>query len=74
MSIYRLKCRFLISRVVDPHHFNADPDPAVNLNVDPDPAPHQNNVSLRPLALEPPGIHFEPPGPWERQWPSTHSF
>jgi hypothetical protein len=29
-----------ISRVVDPHWFNADPDPSFFLNVDPDPVPN----------------------------------
>jgi hypothetical protein len=33
---------FLVNsnRVADPHHFNADPDPAFNYNADPDPAFH----------------------------------
>ncbi len=30
------------SRIVDPHHFNADPDPAFHFNADPDPAFHFN--------------------------------
>jgi hypothetical protein len=32
----------LLSRVEDPHHFNADSDPAFHLNADPDPAFHFN--------------------------------
>ncbi len=30
------------TRVTDPHHFNADPDPAFHLNADPDLAFHLN--------------------------------
>jgi hypothetical protein len=45
----------------DPHHFNADPDPAFHFNADPDSypalhfnqdpyaAPHQGDANLRPL-------------------------
>ncbi len=32
----------VLSRVADPTHFNADPDPAFNLNADPGPAFHFN--------------------------------
>jgi hypothetical protein len=28
-----------LTRVTDPHHFNADPDTAFHFNADPDPAP-----------------------------------
>jgi hypothetical protein len=31
-----------VSRVEDPHHFNADPDQAFHFNADPDPAFHVN--------------------------------
>ncbi len=31
-----------LSRVADPHHFNADPDPAFHLKADPDPSFHFN--------------------------------
>ncbi len=30
----------LFSSVADPHHFDADPDPACHLDADPDPARH----------------------------------
>jgi hypothetical protein len=45
-------------------HFNADPDPAVHFNADPDPAPLQTDGNLRSLrySIDPPGLHFEPPG------------
>jgi hypothetical protein len=50
-------------RVADPHHFDADPDPAFHFNAnpdpdfhfnadpdpDPDPAPHQSDGNLRLL-------------------------
>jgi hypothetical protein len=55
------------SSVSDPHHFNAnvdpafhfnvDPDPALHFNADPDPATHQSNTNLQPLATRP----FRPP-------------
>jgi hypothetical protein len=37
--------------VVDPHHFNADPDLDIPFNVDtdPDPVSHQSGGNLRPL-------------------------
>ncbi len=43
------------STVADPHHFNADLDPAFHLNVDPDPdpAPHQSDGNLRPVVYVP---------------------
>jgi hypothetical protein len=52
-------------RVVDPHHFTADPNPAFhfNENPDPDPAPHQSDGNLRPWSTDPPGLHLEPPQP-----------
>jgi hypothetical protein len=37
-------CTVLIGRVVDPQHFNANPDP--------DPALYQSYVNLRPLGLQ----------------------
>ncbi len=52
-------------RVSDPHHFNADPDPAFHFNADPDlvfhvnvdpdldPDPHQGDANLRPLVYRP---------------------
>ena len=41
-----------IHRVADPHHFNADPDPAFHLSADPDPAFHFNaNPDLDPPFL-----------------------
>ncbi len=50
-DIFHTFCRF-----VDPHHFNADPDPNqdttfhFNANPDPDQDPHQNDdANLRPL-------------------------
>jgi hypothetical protein len=51
--------------VRDPHHFNADPDPAFHFNADPDsdpalhfnsnpePAPHQSNGNSATTALQP---------------------
>jgi hypothetical protein len=60
--------QLLSSRVADPHHFNADPDPAFHLNVDPDPAPHQSDGNLRPMGyrdnLDLPGLHFQHPQPY----------
>ncbi len=35
------QCGF-ITLVLDPHHFNEDPDPAFYFYADPDPAPHQS--------------------------------
>jgi hypothetical protein len=61
VSTCRPKCLILISRVADPHHFLADPDPAFYFksgrdpdpafcfNADPDSAPHQSDGSLRGL-------------------------
>jgi hypothetical protein len=49
---------------VDPHHFNADPDPAFRFNADPDPAFHFN-------ADPDPAFHFnaEPdPAPHQSDW------
>jgi hypothetical protein len=42
-------------RVADPHHFNADSDPAFHCNADPDPDPvhNQSDVNLRPLVYRP---------------------
>ncbi len=48
LSTYTGNLLVLESRVADPHHFNADPDPAFHFNADPDPAPHQNDAYLRP--------------------------
>jgi hypothetical protein len=62
--------KVLGSRVADPHHFNAepdpafffnaasDPDPAFHLNADPDPAPHQSYQNLRPLVYRPSKASF----------------
>ncbi len=47
----------LSNRVADPHHFNADPDPAFHFNADPDLAFHFN-------ADPDPAFHFnEDPDP-----------
>jgi hypothetical protein len=35
------------SRVADPHHFNADPDPTFHFAADPDLAPYQSDANLR---------------------------
>ncbi len=40
-----------MSRVADPPHFNADPDPIFDFKVDPD--PHQSDVNLRPVVYRP---------------------
>jgi hypothetical protein len=55
-------------KVLDPHHFNADPDPAFHFNEDPDPnfhfdadpdlAPHHSGSNLRPLVNRPPKAPF----------------
>jgi hypothetical protein len=71
------------ARVEDPHHFNADPDPASLFKADLDPAfhfdgeqdldLHQSNGNLQPLTLhfELSGLHFKPPSLHsERPWPS----
>ncbi len=44
-----------LKRVADPHHFNADPDPAFHSSADPDPDPalHQSDGNLRPLVYRP---------------------
>jgi hypothetical protein len=63
-------------RFSNPHHFNADPDPAFHFNADSDPPPNQSDANLRPLAYlqspilsqqasilsvhDPPWLHFEP--------------
>ncbi len=41
-DIFQLLSCTQIIRVADPHHFNADPDPAFHYNADPDPAFHFN--------------------------------
>jgi hypothetical protein len=59
---------------VDPHHVNADTDPAFHLNpdpafhfkvdvdLDPEPAPHQSDGNLRPMVyIDPLGLHLWPP-------------
>jgi hypothetical protein len=66
------KKRYLGLKIADPHHFNADPDPAFHIDADPDPASHFNEdpnpASLQVMGncdfwyIEPPGLHFEPPG------------
>ncbi len=52
----------VIYRVADPHHFNADPDPAIHFNADPDPAFHFNadpDPSFHFNAADPdPAFHF----------------
>ncbi len=60
----------------DPHHYNADPDPAFrfhadpdpafHFNTDPDPAPYQGDANLRTVAKRPsrpPLLYFERPRP-----------
>ncbi len=54
-----------MTRVSNPHNFNADPDSAFHFNADPhpafhfnayqdlDPAPNQGDANLRPLAYKP---------------------
>ena len=37
----------VFSRAVDPHSFNADPDPAVFLNADPDPGPPEPKLKKK---------------------------
>jgi hypothetical protein len=37
------------SRDANPHHFNADPNPAFHYNADPDPATHQSARDHRPM-------------------------
>ncbi len=47
-------------RNADPHHFNAEPDPAFHFNADPDPAfhinpdpdPYLSEANLRPLTFQ----------------------
>jgi hypothetical protein len=52
--------------VVNPHHFNVDPDPAFYFNADPDPAFHSILIRIQLLcdhwSINPQGLHFEPPG------------
>ncbi len=52
----------MVTRVADPHLFNADPNPSFHFNADPDPAPQQSDGNLRFLVLRPSMLHFEPPG------------
>jgi hypothetical protein len=44
LALFRCKLLSVLSlshtMVADPHHFNADPDPAFRFNADPDPAVH----------------------------------
>jgi hypothetical protein len=52
---------FDIPRVADPHHFNADPDPAFHFNADPDPAFHFNVYPDPAFLLDAdldPALHF----------------
>jgi hypothetical protein len=58
--------------ISDPHHFNADPDPAFHFNADPDPDPafYFNAVLLIEVleesstaGFEPPSLHFVRPRP-----------
>ncbi len=51
IAVHLFTCFY--SRVADPYHFIADPDPAFHLNADPDPAPHQSDEDLRPLVYGP---------------------
>jgi len=48
----------------DPHQSNADPNPAFyfTANQDLEPVPLLSDGNLRPLSIDPPGLHFEPPG------------
>jgi hypothetical protein len=54
---------YVKTKVADPHHFNADPDPTFlvnaepdtvfNFHTDPNSAPHLSNRNLRPLIYRP---------------------
>ncbi len=58
------------TRIADPHHLSAHPDPAFHINVDPDPAyqfnmvpdsdlaPHLSDANLRPLFYRPAKAQF----------------
>ncbi len=63
--------KYYFSRVADPHHFSADPDPAFYSNADPDPihlfnlmriwgdsTPHQSDGNLWPLVYRPSTTSF----------------
>jgi hypothetical protein len=51
------------NRVADPHHFNADPNPAFYVNSNPDPAPLQSDGICHQLPIDTLGLHFKPPEP-----------
>ncbi len=63
----------VLARLADPHHFNADPDPAFHFNADSDPAfhsrpnrdpgPHHCNGKLRLLVFRPSRAPFSAPRP-----------
>jgi hypothetical protein len=58
-----------LTRVSEPHHFNADPDPSFHFHADLDPAPIKVTQICDHL---PPGRHFEPSLlNFERPRPST---
>jgi hypothetical protein len=46
-----LYTRMLVTRFVDPRHFNADPDPAFHLVADPDPSFHFKRIQIRLFTL-----------------------
>ncbi len=51
----------VVSRVADPHHFNADTDPYPTFHFNGDPDPHRSDVNLGPPVYGPSvGLHFEP--------------
>jgi hypothetical protein len=66
----RIRIFYLKAGLKDPHHFNADqdpafhtnadPDPAFHLNADPDPAPFQSDGICYHCSVDLPGLHFEP--------------
>ncbi len=54
----------MVIRVLDPQHFNTDPDPAFQFYADPDqdPAPCQGDANLCDhCSTDPSGLYFEPP-------------
>ncbi len=53
LTLHQAKIKELQSRVADPHHFNADPGPAVYFNANPDPGFHFNaDPDLDPAPLQ----------------------
>ncbi len=62
----------ILKNTADPHHFNADPDPAFHLNMDPDPSPHQSAGKFRTKVYRPSRAPFSASRPPFRAFTALH--